>query len=95
VVNVPKLRQLPLPIVNSTRYVYDASFIKISNVSLSYVVPAINKLKGLRTQIFANATNLAYWYKQKSPEGRNGYREYRFGAFPEAQTFSWGARFSF
>jgi TonB-dependent starch-binding outer membrane protein SusC len=95
VTNVPKLRQLPVPVVNSTRYLYNASFIKISNVSLSYTVPAINRLKGLRTQVFANATNLAYWYKEKSPEGRNGYREYRFGAFPEAQTFNWGIRFGF
>jgi len=40
--------------------------------------------------VFANGTNLFYWYKQKSPDGRNGIREYRFSSFPEAQTFSWG-----
>jgi hypothetical protein len=82
-------------VVNSSRYVYDASFIKLNNVSLSYNVPPIRKLGGMRATVFVNGTNLAYWYKQKSPEGRNGYREYRFGAFPEAQTFNWGARFSF
>ena len=94
ITNIPKLQQR-IPVVNSTRYLYDASFVKISNVSLSYTVPAIAKLPGLRTQVFANVTNLAYWYKQKAPTGRNGYREYRFGAFPEAQTISWGARFNF
>lgn len=95
ITNIPKLRQLPLPVVNSTQYLYDASFIKVNNVSLSYTVPTIKKLSGLRTTVFANATNLAYWYRDKSPAGRNGYREYRFGTFPEGQTFSWGARFSF
>ncbi|HEY0040031.1 MAG TPA: hypothetical protein VGB71_05170, partial [Flavisolibacter sp.] len=95
ITNIPKLRQLPVPIVNSTRYLYDASFVKIGNLSLSYTLPTINKIRDLRTTLFANATNLGYWYKQKSPDGRNGYREYRFGAFPEAQTFSWGARFNF
>jgi TonB-linked SusC/RagA family outer membrane protein len=91
---IPKL-STRLPVVNSTRYVYDATFIKLGNVSVSYAVPAIRKVQGLRTSVFFNATNLAYWYKQASPAGRNGYREYRFGAFPEAQTFSWGARFNF
>jgi len=95
IATIPKLRQLPLPVVNSTQYVYDASFIKINNVSVTYLVPSIKKLNGLRTTVFVNATNLAYWYKQGSPAGRNGYREYRFGTFPEAQTFSWGARFNF
>jgi TonB-dependent starch-binding outer membrane protein SusC len=95
VTNVARLRQLPLPVVNSTRYMYDASFIKVQNVSLSYTVPAIRQLRGLRATVFANATNLAYWYKEKSPAGRNGYREYRFGAFPESQTYNWGVRFNF
>ncbi len=92
--NYPKLA-FTKPVVNSTRYVYDASFIKLGNVSVAYKIPAVRKLAGLRTSVFFNATNLAYWYKEKSPQGRNGYRQYRFGAFPEAQTFNWGARFSF
>ena len=94
VATVPRL-QFIRPVVNSTRYVYDASFIKLSNVSITYTLPTVRRLEGLRTTVFFNATNLAYWYKEKSPQGRNGYREYRFGAFPEAQTFNWGARFNF
>lgn len=90
----PKL-SFSLPVVNSSRYVYDASYVKLGNVSVSYIIPSIRRLEGLRTSLFFNATNLAYWYRQASPEGRNGYREYRFGAFPEAQTFSWGARLNF
>jgi hypothetical protein len=71
---------------------YDGTFIRLSNLSISYSLPEKwqQKLK-MRATFFANGTNLLYWYKQKSPEGRNGIREYRF-SFPEMQTFTWGAR---
>ena len=94
IANIPKLSQR-LPIVNSTRYVYDATFVKLGNLSITYTLPSLRKMQGLRTTVFFNATNLAYWYKQSSPAGKNGYREYRFGAFPESQTFSWGLRVGF
>jgi TonB-dependent starch-binding outer membrane protein SusC len=80
------------PIVsNSSRYVYDDTYIKLSNVSLGYTLPTTiaQKYKLYSLTVFVNATNLAYWYKQKSPPGRNGIREYKFN-FPEAQTFTWG-----
>jgi hypothetical protein len=90
---LPKL-STALPIVNSSQYLYDASYLKLNNVSLSYALPAkwIKRLGGIRGSVFVNGTNLAYWYKEKSPAGRNGYREYRFNGFPESQTISWGAR---
>lgn len=83
-----------LPVVNSTRYLYDATFLKLGNISLAYQLPeaVTRKLKGLRGNIFGNITNVAYWYKEGSPAGRNGYREYRFAAFPEAQTITVGAK---
>ena len=82
------------PIVsNSSRYVYDNTYIKLSNVSLAYSFPnsLMKKVKGMTLTIYGNITNLAYWYQQKSPEGRNGIKEYRF-TFPEAQAFTWGAK---
>jgi len=88
---IPRL-SLGIPVVNSSRYVYDASFIKIGNIALSYVLPEWKKLRSLRATLFINATNVLYWYQSSSPEGRNGYREYRFGAFPESQTINWGGR---
>jgi hypothetical protein len=73
--------------------VYDDTYIKLSNISLSYILPKsiTDKLGGAKISMFINGTNLAYWYKQKSPDGRNGIREYKFN-FPEAQSFTWGAK---
>ncbi len=82
------------PIVsNSSRYVYDNTYIKLSNISLAYSVPKdiANKLGGMSFTVYGNATNLFYWYKQKSPSDRNGIKEYKF-SFPEAQTFTWGVK---
>jgi hypothetical protein len=82
------------PIVsNSSRYLYDDTYIKLSNISIAYALPKriTDRLSGARITVYANGTNLAYWYKQKSPEGRNGAKEYKFN-FPEAQTFTWGAK---
>jgi TonB-dependent starch-binding outer membrane protein SusC len=83
-------------VYTSSKYLYDNDYIKLSNVSLSYNLPQAitKKIKGAKIVVFGNATNLFYWYKQKSPEGRNGIKEYRFD-FPEARTISWGTRISF
>jgi TonB-dependent starch-binding outer membrane protein SusC len=97
VASIPKLSVIGNVLVNSSsKYVYDNTFINLSNVSLSYNLPDFitRKLKGTKITIYGNATNLFYWYKQKSPEGRNGIREYRFN-FPEAQAFTWGTRIGF
>ena len=98
IANVPRLASSIYgtgnPIVaNSSRYVYDNTYIKLSNVSLAYTFPnsLMSRVKGMNLTIYGNITNLGYWYKEKSPEGRNGIKEYRF-SFPEAQTFTWGAK---
>ena len=93
IASTPMLSQIGNPLLyTSSRYLYDGTFIRLSNLSISYSLPEKwqQKLK-MRATFFANGTNLLYWYKQKSPEGRNGIREYRF-SFPEMQTFTWGAR---
>ena len=82
------------PIVaNSSRYVYDNTYIKVSNVSLAYSLPKriTRNLGGMSLTVYGNGTNLFYWYKEKSPAGRNGIKEYRF-SFPESQTFTWGVK---
>lgn len=96
VANTPKLSQIGNPLIyTSSRYLYDGSFIQLNNVSLGYTLPQSlqKKLKCMIT-IFGQGNNLFYWYKQKSPEGRNGIKEYRF-SFPQMQTFTWGARVAF
>jgi TonB-dependent starch-binding outer membrane protein SusC len=93
VTNVGKLTNA-LPIVNSTRYLYDATFIKLGNITASYTLPnkIKEKIKGINASVFFNITNVLYWYAEKSPNGRNGYREYRFSNFPEARTITSGIK---
>lgn len=96
IATIPRLSRTTRFVVNSSRFVYDETFIKLSNVSILYNLPKkwSDRLRGIRMQIFGNGTNLVYWYRQKSPPGRNGIREYRFN-FPEAQVWTWGVRLSF
>ena len=92
--NVPKLSRTTRFLPNSSRYVYENTYIKLSNLTLSYALPKkiADKLQGGRVSVFANATNLFYWYKAQSPANRNGLREYKF-KFPEARSFTWGIKF--
>jgi TonB-dependent starch-binding outer membrane protein SusC len=95
IASTPKLSQLGNPLLyTSSRYLYDGTFIRLSNLSISYILPEkLQKKLKINASFFANGSNLFYWYSQKSPEGRNGIREYRFN-FPEMQTFTWGTRIS-
>lgn len=91
VTNVPKLYNPRTMVTASSRYLMDLTYIKLSNVSVDYALPSTwaNRLYMNRLQVFANATNLYYWYNQKSPEGRNGPREMRF-QFPETSAYTLG-----
>ena len=78
---------------NSSHYVYDDTYVKLSALGLSYeVAKSIRKvIKASGIRLFFNGNNLLYWNRQKSPEGRNGIREYRFG-FPESESFTGGVQ---
>jgi len=78
---------------NSSRFVFEETFLKLANIGASYVLPVkVAKWIGAsRMQAFFNATNLFYWYKNDAPSNRNGLQQYRF-AFPEAQSFTGGVR---
>jgi len=78
---------------NLSKYVYDATYIRISNINLSYNVPLKNTFLD-NLSVFADATNVAYWYKEKSPKGMNGIREYSF-TYPQARTISLGVNAKF
>jgi outer membrane receptor protein involved in Fe transport len=93
VTHIPRLSRTHPPVPNSTRYLYEDSYLKLSNISVAYALPKAitDRLKGIRLTIFGNGTNLWYWYTSPSPEGRNGIKEYKFG-FPEAQSFTGGFR---
>ncbi len=96
ITTIPRLSRTTRFVANSSRFMYENTFLKLSNVTVNYTLPKrwTDKVAGVRTSVFANGTNLWYWYKQKSPKNRNGIREYRYD-FPEAQSFTWGIRANF
>ncbi|HEX8015536.1 MAG TPA: SusC/RagA family TonB-linked outer membrane protein, partial [Flavobacterium sp.] len=75
-------------IANMSKYIYDATFIKINNITLSYNVPVKKTFLNSLT-IFGDVTNALYWYKEKSPSGMNGIRELSY-TYPQARTISLG-----
>lgn len=97
VTHIPRLSRIARSgirfVPNSSRYVYDETHIKLANVSISYALPSswASAIKASRVSVFANGSNLFYWYRNDSPSGRNGIREYRF-SFPEAESFTGGVK---
>ena len=81
---------------NSSKFLYDNTFVKFQNVNLSYRLPLrpVKSFIAKEASIFLDATNLGYWYKQKSPPGMNGIREFRY-LYPEMRTVSLGFRMNF
>ncbi|MBF4516802.1 SusC/RagA family TonB-linked outer membrane protein [Flavobacterium sp. ANB] len=78
---------------NLSKYVYDATYIRLSNINLSYNIPLKNTFLDALS-VFADATNVAYWYKEKSPKGMNGIREFNY-TYPQARTISLGMNAKF
>ncbi len=80
---------------NYRKFVYDASHLKIANVSLAYSIP-VKKLnwffKDLRVN--ANVSNVAIFYKEKSPVGKNGIKEFYY-TYPQSRTWTFGLKAGF
>ncbi|MBC6400935.1 MAG: SusC/RagA family TonB-linked outer membrane protein [Ekhidna sp.] len=73
---------------NSSKYVYDNSHIKLKSVSLSYRFPVEKLNLPVKTlDIGLNGSNLHYWFREKSPNGRNGVAELR-NPYPEMRSFT-------
>ncbi len=84
-----------MPIIrNSTKYVYEVSYIKFQNLSINYNIEnkLTEKLNISRFSIFVNADNLAYWYKNAGPG--NDVEELRF-TYPEMRTITCGFKLGF
>ena len=79
---------------NSTKYVYENSYIKFQNLSVNYNIESkfIEELNIDRFSIFANADNLGYWYKNGG--SGNDIAELRY-TYPEMQTITLGVNLSF
>lgn len=96
ITDIPRLLINRTIVANSSRYLYDASYLKLSNVSLAYKLPKelSSKLHLNNVNIIANATNLLYLYKDAGTKGRNGVAEKRF-VYPESSAFTFGVRLGF
>jgi TonB-linked SusC/RagA family outer membrane protein len=80
---------------NLSKYLYNSSHLKISNISLSYNVPVKNsKLLIKSLALNANVSNVAVFYKNKSPKGKNGIKEFK-NTYPESRTYAIGVNASF
>ncbi|WP_443945806.1 SusC/RagA family TonB-linked outer membrane protein [Pedobacter sp. AW1-32] len=93
ITEIPKLSITPSLISNSSRYVYDVSYLKLSNVSVGYTFKdsVIKKLHLSRLSLFANGTNLFYLYNDAGTKGRNGIAEKRF-VYPESMALTAGIK---
>ena len=93
VTDIPRLTLIRDIVANSSRYLYDMSYLKLSNISLGYKLSnsLANKLHLANASVFANATNLLYVYKDAGTKGRNGIAERRF-IYPETSAFTLGLR---
>ncbi|TRZ43196.1 SusC/RagA family TonB-linked outer membrane protein [Robertkochia solimangrovi] len=81
-------------ISNLSKFVYDDSYIRISNINLSYQIPLPENSFLDTFSIFTDISNVAYWYMDEAPKGLNGIREFRF-SYPQARTISCGIKTSF
>jgi TonB-linked SusC/RagA family outer membrane protein len=78
-----------------SRYVEDASFLKLKNVTLSYALPIkLSAAPTAKIGVFANAQNLftITKYKGYDPEVASGTDR---GAYPTAKTFSFGVNITY
>jgi len=76
----------------STRYLYDASYIRLKNVTLSYNIPAsiTSKVKLRNVRVFATGINVLTFtkYPGLDPEIPVGFNE--LGTNPQARTYTGG-----
>jgi TonB-linked SusC/RagA family outer membrane protein len=80
---------------NSSRYLYDTSNIQLKSLSLSYNLPVSQwKLPVETLSVNANGSNLFFWFKDRSEDGRNGIAEFR-NVYPQMRTFSLGLNTTF
>ncbi|GAA4232671.1 TonB-dependent receptor [Postechiella marina] len=82
------------PISNYDKYLFDATSLKISNVNLNYSFPRKSVAFLDALSVYIDVSNVLYWYKDKSPEGINGIRQFRF-TYPQARTISMGLNAKF
>jgi TonB-linked SusC/RagA family outer membrane protein len=85
---------------NSSRYIYNTSYIRLKNLSLSYVVPTalVRKVNVRRLELYVSGQNIVTIspYKGYDPEIDNGNNAItqgqEFGVIPNPKTYTLGIR---
>jgi TonB-linked SusC/RagA family outer membrane protein len=81
---------------NSDFWLEDASFLKVKNVSIAYRIPGrIAKIADIQLSVSAQNLLILTKYKGMDPEVYNLDMGSDYGAYPEARTFTFGAKFNF
>lgn len=81
-------------ISNSSKYVYDASNIKLNSANISYRLSNTGWKTIKSLNLTATGSNLYYWYFSKSEEGKNGIKEL-YKIYPETRTVTLGVDLRF
>ena len=81
---------------NSDRWLEDASFIKLKNISLSYNIPRrVAKFAGIQLSVSAQDLFTLTKYKGMDPEVYNAFDGLDYGAYPIPRTFTFGVKLRF
>jgi TonB-linked SusC/RagA family outer membrane protein len=78
-----------------SRYIEDASFLKLKTISLNYILPfRLEKAQNTRFRVFATANNLLTFtkYKGYDPEVASGTDS---GVYPTSRSFSFGINITY
>ncbi|MEN8187092.1 MAG: TonB-dependent receptor [Bacteroidota bacterium] len=88
--------------INSTRYIEDGSFIRLSNLSLGYALPEVKGLKSLRVYLSGQNLFTITNYEGYDPEvsstgtsSSDATSSIDFGALPNPITFTFGVNIGF
>ncbi|QZT37364.1 SusC/RagA family TonB-linked outer membrane protein [Halosquirtibacter xylanolyticus] len=89
ITDVPRLDQNISFNAYSDQFMYDMTNISLRSISLNYQIPSrfCESIYLNNASVGVNVTNVFTWYKEKTPEGRNGIEEYRY-PFPQSRTFA-------
>lgn len=81
---------------NSDRWLEDASFIKLKNISLSYNIPRkVAKFAGIQLSVSAQDLFTITKYKGMDPEVYNAFDGLDYGAYPIPRTVTFGVKLRF
>jgi TonB-linked SusC/RagA family outer membrane protein len=79
---------------NSDFWLENASFLKLKNISLAYRIP-IRRVGDVQLSVSAQNLFILTRYTGMDPEVYNSYTGLDDGAYPEARTWTFGAKFNF